>query len=208
MPDDSKEDTDSLLHRFVNSVVIGGIAGGLAFALLAPFVMPAITSVQAQTGFLVDEPSIEADFHGGPTEFITRGNATFPKQGQEYNYTITVENNANRLAEDVRIIFYFKGCAETRGFRSTNGRLYADPDVRFESTRCAETVYLPDLAQGDEVNLRYHINATAAKHYSSNLIVIDRDRYIAYHVEYQWSLNGMTYHEAETTQVNQSELYW
>lgn len=191
-----RSDDDSFLSKTVNAMVFGGIIAGLTFALISPVAMPWITTKQAETGILTDEPDIVVNLDKYPAGEIDRG--------ENSTYIIEVRNPNKRIAEEVRLTFYFLGCAKDRGFRAENGRTFANPGLKFGNTsHCTETVYIPNLAKGEEIALEYHVRHEIKRAPVAGL-VIGPDHEFAYREEYQWQLNGITFTETEITRMNAS----
>jgi len=164
--------------RLFNSVLLGGVVGGVVFAAVSPFFLPGMTGLMADNmGDFVGEPNIEAEVQG-------RSPILIPENKTE-NYTINIQNIENRVAEDVRVTFYFKGCPVDRGFRAVDGEKFAHPGIEFGNTsRCVETVYIPDLAKGEELTLQYTVKGTNRTDLPAiPMIAIGEDHELAYRAD-------------------------
>lgn len=194
-------DYKNWIHRlFWNDVVRGGIAAGLAFAIISPLAMPLITGLQVNyLAPLVGQPDIKIDVQG-----VQYGSA---EPGEVNNYTLHIRNFNNRVAEEVRITLYFKGCAVDRGFHTVNGSAFADPGVTFtgvseESSTCRETIYIPDLSKREEIGLEYSVQKRQTVFIPLMLSKEHRHKDLVYTIEYEWQLNGMTFTEEKCIAIN------
>lgn len=204
-----------MIRRYLSKIFEGiksnpiaaGVIGGLLVTILSPFILPPITSLQASTGAFVDQPDVNVEVRGGPTEVVQINNHTYPAENQTDTYTVSIHNSENRLANDVIVTLYFQGCAEERGFRVVNGSVYTDPGIQFRSTNCVETVYVPSLAEGETISLEYNVNSTSYVEPPNSMVAIGEDHFMAYSVEYHWSLNGMDfYHEGDIIRLKHEEI--
>lgn len=197
---DRTDITDWIRRILWNDVVRSGIAAGLAFAIVSPIAMPLITGLQVNyLAPVVGQPDIKMDAQGGPNGLV--------EIGDEYNYTIHIRNFNNRVAEEVRITLYFNGCAHDRGFHTQNGGAFADPGVSLTgvsqgNSTCRETIYIPDLSKHEEIDLQYSVRHQRTVFLSVLLGKEHRNRDLAYSVEYEWQLNGMTFTEEKCVGLN------
>ena len=194
----TKPSHDLLKWLFKNAVVAGAV-GGIAFAILSPFISPVLTSWQAGTGTLVDEPKIEVDIDGPPERL------TANESGE---YMLWVRNTQQRIAEDVRITLYFKGCPTNRGFLSGSYAEGRYPGVKFHSNDCFETIYIPNIVRGEELAFEYTVEGRHESNLPKGLLIssgIHSD--FGYKVEYVWRLNGMAFAEIDSENMNISGGY-
>lgn len=192
--------SSDLLDRVLGGVkwlgknaVVAGIIGGLFFAVVSPFATPTLAGWQAETGTFVDKPDIKVQL-SGPSEV--------PDPNETVTYSVWVKNTENRLAEDIRFTFYFKGCPVDRGFYGESGKTYSNPGIEFDSSDCFETVYVPNLAKGEELVLEYTVEGREPSEIPTLMVSAGQHTDFGYRAEYQWNLNGMTFAEKESDQIN------
>lgn len=181
-----------------NAVVAGAI-GGIVFASISPFLTPALTNWHADTGLLVEKPDIEVSVDG-PSGIL--------KPNESATYLVRVKNTQGRLAEDLQLTFYFKGCPFARGFYSEVAGRFSNPGIKLATSDCFEIVYIPNLARGEEIYFEYKVQGRQPSNLPPGLLISAGEHTdFGYKAQYQWNLNGMTYAEEETESMNVTDGY-
>lgn len=165
----------------VNHSIISGVVGGLIFALVAPFFMPIITDFQVNSG-MVSSPEIEFE--------------AYPGSGQEETEHVLFwfKNKENRIAQDVTIDIWYRGCSVDRDISHGPERVGQTPGVELTRNKCLESIYLPKLPPGGEILARYTYDTTEVPYHSEQV----EEGEITFRVTYTWEYNGRVYYESDT----------
>lgn len=174
--------TNTSYQDIINHSIISGVIGGLIFALAAPFFMPIVTDLQVNSG-MVSGPEIEFE--------------AYPGSGQETteNVSFWFKNTENRIAQDVTIDVWYRGCSVDRDISHGPERVGQTPGVELTRDNCLESIYLPNLPPGGEIVARYTYDTTKVPAHSEHI----NDGEIQFRVTYTWEYNGRVYYEVETT---------
>ncbi|WP_336365079.1 hypothetical protein [Halalkalicoccus salilacus] len=152
----SKKRANTSCQDIVNHSITSAVIGGLLFPLVAPFFMPIITDFQVNSE-MVSGPEIEFEAD--------------PGSGQEEteNISFWFRNKENRIAQDVTIDIWYRGCSVDRDISHGPERVGRTPGVELTRNNCLESIYLPNLPPGGEILARYTYDTTEVPYHSEQV---------------------------------------
>lgn len=201
----------------IETAIIGGIIGGLAFASIAPLVGPYVYDAQVATG-TVEEPRPYLDIEYYNSQSVVQ-NAFHTSYEEDYSvYTLEVRNRHRKAIDDYSISIHFSGCLENSTVGVTtigsaliskgSERIQFDGPIQNESvTKCYEDIYISELPPNTGATLAFLVDQSPEEQRLLRTYKISNKYAVGIKTKFNWQYQGRTYSGGRSPGVGISRMH-